>query len=45
MIITKEEHIKVLDTVYDKAKDGIKRVSPPVEEVANKYLKKKLEKQ
>ena len=38
--ITKEDLMKVLSSVYDKSKEGIKHVSPPVEEIAEKYLRR-----
>lgn len=37
-LITKEDMLNALNIAYEKSKDGIKHVSPPVEDVAEKYL-------
>lgn len=38
--ITQEDMLKALDACYDKSLNGIKRVSPPVSQFAEDYLKK-----
>ena len=38
--LTKENILNVLSIIYDKSKSGIQHVSPPVEKVADEYLKK-----
>ena len=38
--LTKENILNVLSIIYDKSKSGIPHVSPPVEKVADEYLKK-----
>ena len=38
--LTKENILSVLSTIYDKTKSGIPHVSPPVEKIADDYLKK-----
>lgn len=35
----------MLDTSYDKSLHGINKVSPPIEQFANDYLKKEPDKQ
>ena len=39
-LLTQESIMKILDTCYQKAVDGIPHVSPSVEDLANDYLKK-----
>lgn len=39
-IFTQEDVMKMLDTCYEKSKYGISKVSPPVEQFAEDYLKK-----
>lgn len=39
-IISQEDIMKVLDSCYDKALQGIPHISPSVEDIANEYLKK-----
>lgn len=39
-LITQEEVMKILDSCYEKCLNGIPKVSPSVEEMANDYLKK-----
>lgn len=39
-VITEEDIMKLLDTCYEKCLNGIPKVSPSVEEMANDYLKK-----
>ena len=39
-IINEETIIKMLDTLYQKSTDGIQYVSPPVEKLAQDYLKR-----
>ena len=38
--LTKENILSVLSTIYDKSKSGIPHVSPPIEKMADDYLKK-----
>lgn len=38
--MSKNDIIKILNACYDKTVDGIPRVSPPAEEIAEEYLKK-----
>ena len=40
-LVTQEDIMKMLDTCYDKSLHGINKVSPPIEQFANDYLKKK----
>ena len=39
-LISQEDIMKMLDTCYSKAVNGIPIVSPPIEELANEYLQK-----
>lgn len=39
-IITQEDIMKMLDTCYEKSLHGINKVSPPIEQFADDYLKK-----
>ena len=39
-VIAQEEVMKILDSCYEKCLNGIPKVSPSVEEMANDYLKK-----
>lgn len=39
-LITQADVMKMLDTCYDKALHGINKVSPPIEQFANEYIKK-----
>ena len=39
-LITQEEVMKILDCCYEKCLNGIPKISPSVEEMANDYLKK-----
>lgn len=39
-VISQEEVMKILDSCYEKCLNGIPKVSPSVEEMANDYLKK-----
>ena len=39
-LITQTDVMKMLDTCYDKALHGINKVSPPIEQFANDYVKK-----
>ena len=41
---TQEDIMKMLDTCYDKSLHGINKVSPPIEQFANDYLKKEQDK-
>ena len=38
-VISQEDIMKILDSCYDKCLNGIPKVSPSVEEMANQYLK------
>ena len=38
--ISQEEIMQLLDKLYDQSVQGIAKVSPPIEELANNYLKK-----
>ena len=39
-IVSKEDIMKILDSCYDKCLNGIPKVSPNVEDMANEYLQK-----
>lgn len=39
-LITQADVMKMLDTCYDKALHGINKVSPPIEQFANEYVRK-----
>lgn len=39
-LITQEDIMKMLDACYDKSLNGIQKVSPPVKDLAEEYLKK-----
>lgn len=39
-LISQEEIMKALDTLYQKSIDGIQKISPPIDQFANDYLKK-----
>ncbi len=39
-ILTEDDVLKILDAIYKKAADGIKNVSPPIEDMAADYLEK-----
>ena len=39
-VISQEDVMKILDSCYEKCLNGIPKVSPSVEEMANDYLKK-----
>ena len=39
-VMTEEDIMKLLDSCYEKCLNGIPKVSPSVEELANDYLKK-----
>ena len=39
-LITQTDVMKMLDTCYDKALHGINKVSPPIEQFANDYVRK-----
>lgn len=39
-IVSQEDIMKILDSCYDKCLNGIPKVSPSVEEMANEYLRK-----
>lgn len=39
-LVTPDDILKVLDKLYDKCKDGLGKVSPPVNVMADNYLKK-----
>ena len=39
-VIAQEDVMKILDSCYEKCLNGIPKVSPSVEEMANDYLKK-----
>ena len=39
-LISQEDVMKILDSCYEKCLNGIPKVSPSVEEMANDYLKK-----
>lgn len=43
-LVTQEDIMKMLDTCYDKSLHGINKVSPPIEQFANDYLKKEQDK-
>lgn len=43
--ISQEDIFKILNTCYDKALNGINKVSPPIEEFAEDYLKKEPDKE
>lgn len=38
-VMTEEDIMKLLDSCYEKCLNGIPKVSPSVEELANDYLK------
>lgn len=40
IVIAQEDVMKILDCCYEKCLNGIPKVSPSVEEMANDYLKK-----
>jgi hypothetical protein len=40
-IATQEDIMKMLDVCYDKALHGINRLSPPIEQFASDYIKKR----
>ncbi len=44
-LITYDDIMKILNTCYDKSLHGINKVSPPIDEFANDYLKKEPDKQ
>ncbi len=44
-LITYDDIMKVLNTCYDKSVHGINKVSPPIDEFANDYLKKEPDEQ
>lgn len=44
-IISQEDIFKMLNTCYEKSLNGISKVSPPIEDFANDYLKKKKDKE
>ena len=39
-VMTEEDIMKLLDSCYEKCLNGIPKVSPSVEELANDYLKR-----
>lgn len=39
-VITQNDIMKMLDTCYDKSLHGIRKISPPIEQFAEDYLKK-----
>lgn len=39
-VVTQESVMELLDKLYDSSIQGIQKVSPPIEELANDYLKK-----
>ena len=43
-IVSQEDMMKLLDSLYQRVLDGVPKVSPPVEEMANDYLKENLAK-
>ena len=38
--ITRDDMLRILDTCYEKSKDGLGKLSPPIEQLAEDYLKK-----
>lgn len=40
LVVTQEDIMKLLDSCYEKCLNGIPKISPSVEELANDYLKK-----
>lgn len=44
-IISQEDIFKMLNTCYEKSLNGISKVSPPIEDFANDYLKKEKDKE
>lgn len=42
-IISQEDIFKILNTCYDKSLNGIQKVSPPINQFAEDYLKKELD--
>ena len=39
-LMTQKDIMKMLDTCYEKSKNGINKISPPIEQFAYDYLKK-----